>query len=123
MTISFGYTHPRSIHVTAQDSIQNLAHFTIQAMRLSTHNRLGVRLVDTFLLALFIDPEVLLGEIVFTKVRTTTFAMWYTFPTTQQIPSVALASFHTGQGAITMGLWVTAGSRAARTTDLIMAVH
>lgn len=91
MRISFGYAHPRPIHVTAQDSIQNLAHFTILAMRLSTHNCLGVRLADTFLLALFVDPEVLLGEIVGTLVKTTTLAVWYTLTTTQQIPPVALA--------------------------------
>lgn len=90
MKICFGYAYPRPIQVTAQDSIQNLAHFTIPAMRLSTHNSLGVRLADTFLLALFINPEVLLGKIVGTLVKTTTIAMWYTLPTTQQIPPVAL---------------------------------
>ena len=91
MRISFGYAHPGALHVTAQDSIQNLAHFTILAMRLSTHNSLRVRLADTFLLTLFVDPEVLLGEIVGTFMKTTTLVIWHTLPTTQQMPSVALA--------------------------------
>lgn len=91
-------------------------------MRLSTHNRLGVRLADTFLLALLVNPDVLLGEIVGTMVNTTALAMCYTLPATQQISPVALARFHTGQGAIMRGLWVSTGSRAGRATDLIVAV-
>lgn len=91
MRISFGYAQPRPIQVAAEDSIQQLAHFTILAMRLSTHDHLGVRLADTLFLAPFVDPEILLGEIVGTLVETTTLAMWDTLAITQQIPSVALA--------------------------------
>lgn len=91
MRISSGYAQPWPVNMAAQDSIKNLAHFSIPAVRRSTHNCLGVRLADAFLLALFINPEVLLRKIVGTLMKTTTLAMWYTLPTTQQIPSVALA--------------------------------
>ena len=67
VSTSFGYAHPRPTHMTAQHSIWNLANFPILAMRLSTHNLLGLRLADT-VLALVIDPVALLGEMIVTLV-------------------------------------------------------
>lgn len=64
MSNYFKCAHPGTIPVAALDSIQKSPHFTVLAVRTSTHNRAGIRLADTFLLALVILPEVLLWEMV-----------------------------------------------------------
>lgn len=122
MINSFDGAHPGTIPVAVLDSIQKSAYFTVLAVRMSTHNLPGIRLADTFLLALVILPEVLLWEIVGIAVESSTLARWFTLPTTEQIPSVALAGFHTGFCTIMMSFRVTTGSWTSTDSPSIEAI-
>lgn len=74
--------------MAALDSTPKSQYFTVLVVIMSIHNCPGIRLADTFLLALVILPEVLLWETAEIMVGTPTLTRWFTHPTTNKTPSV-----------------------------------